>query len=96
MYYGQIVGPEQYVYWQNIVGGDVLCPCACGVGFIPYNHTNLDLARAPFLCHLCYFDVNNFIKITCMETDTQQSDFQYTYQSVENSQGVDSSLGSRY
>ena len=75
MYYGQIVGPEQYVYWQNIVGEDVLCPCACGVGFIPYNHTNLDLARAPFLCHLCYFDVNNFVKITCMETDTQQSDF---------------------
>ena len=73
MFYDQIVGLEQYVYWQNTVGEDVMCPCACGVGFVPYNHTNLDLARVPFLCHLCYFDVNSFVKITCIETDTQQS-----------------------
>ena len=69
----QNANSEQYAHWQNTVGESVVYPFSCGVGFVPHNHANFDLARAPFLCHSCYFDFDGFAKITCMETDTQQT-----------------------
>ena len=56
--------------WRNAE----VSPCHCGDGL--YLLTNTDLTRAPYLCHLCIFNVDNFENITCMETSTENAGYQ--------------------
>ena len=51
-----------------------VCPCSCGVGFVTHHFTNTDLTRASYLCRSCNFNLNDFTKITCMETGTKKAD----------------------
>ena len=75
MFVGRNDTCRQFTDEYNMAVDSAVYPCTYGDGFVPYNSTNTDLARASW-CQYCHLNFEKFTKITCVETNTKQTGIQ--------------------